>query len=145
MVQPVPERDHEREREPLDDVTKSHILGIAPGDRLVVGVLAVAAIVLLAAHWAQLSGWGTRPVDVERIPRSPVGFQLDLNEANWIELSQLEGIGPRLARRIVDDRSRRGRFSRIEDLQRVHGIGPRTVKRIGPWLRVEPVRESRER
>ena len=78
-------------------------LGITRGDRLVVGVLVVTSLVLMAAHWAQLSGWGTRPIEIDRIPRRPVDFQLDLNTVNWVELSQLEGIGPKLARRIITE------------------------------------------
>ena len=127
MAQPV---------EPPDDDSTQTVLGITRGDRLVVGVLVLAALVLMAAHWAQLSGWGTRPIEIDRIPRRPVDFQLDLNTVNWVELSQLEGIGPTLARRIVTDREQNGRFARVEDLQRVHGIGPKTVARLKPWLTV---------
>ncbi len=122
---------------PGDDSTET-VLGITRGDRLVVAVLALASLTLMAAHWVQLSGWGTRPIEIDRIPRTPVGFQLDLNTANWVELSQLDGIGPTLARRIVSDRDQNGRFARVEDLRRVHGIGPRTVARLKPWLAVPP-------
>ena len=122
---------------PGDDSTET-VLGITRGDRLVVAVLALASLTLMAAHWVQLSGWGTRPIEIDRIPRTPVGFRLDLNSANWVELSQLDGIGPTLARRIVSDREQNGGFARVEDLRRVHGIGPRTVDRLKPWLTVPP-------
>ncbi len=111
-------------------------LGINREDRLVVGVLLTASLVLVAAHWAQLSGWGTRPIEIDRVPRSPIDFQLDLNTANWVELSQLDGIGPTLAMRIVENRRRHGRFERVEDLQRVRGIGPRTVAQLRRWIHV---------
>jgi len=113
-------------------------LGITRGDRLVVGVLVVTSLVLMAAHWARLSGWGTQPIEIDRIRRTPVGFRLDLNTTNWVELSQLEGIGPKLARRIITDRDRNGRFNHVEELQRVRGIGPRTVAKLRPWLTVRP-------
>ena len=121
----------------MDDSNET-FLGITRGDRLIVGVLVVAALTLLATHWAQLSGWGTQPIEIDRIPRTPSGFRLDLNSANWAELSQLEGIGETLARRIVADRKQNGRFAHVEDLQRVHGIGPRTVGRLKPWLTTDP-------
>ncbi|MEC7558072.1 MAG: helix-hairpin-helix domain-containing protein [Planctomycetota bacterium] len=121
----------------MDDSNET-VLGITRGDRLVVGLLVVAALTLLATHWAQLSGWGTQPIEIDRIPRTPAGFRLDLNSANWAELSQLEGIGETLARRIVADREQNGRFTRVEDLQRVRGIGPRTVLRLKPWLTTDP-------
>ena len=113
-------------------------LGLTRGDRLVVGVLVVTSLVLMAAHWTRLSGCGTQPIEIDRIPRTPVGFRLDLNTANWVELSQLEGIGPKLARRIIADREQNGRFARVDDLRRVRGIGPRTVARLKPWLTVRP-------
>ena len=114
------------------------VLGITRADRLVVTVLVVTSLVLMAAHWARLSGWGTQPIEIDRIPRTPVGFRLDLNTTNWVELSQLEGIGPKLAQRIIADREQNGPFAAVEDLGRVHGIGPRTVARLKPWLRVRP-------
>lgn len=120
---------------PGDDSTQT-VLGITRGDRLVIGVLVLASLVLMAAHWTRLSGWGTRPIEIDRIPRTPVGFRLDLNTTNWVELSQLEGIGPKLAQRIITDREQNGPFAEVEDLGRVRGIGQRTIARLRPWLRV---------
>ncbi len=130
--------------DPADRPTDDHppdsppetVLGIRTEDRLVIGILLSASLVLAAAHWAQLSGWGTRPVEFDRVPRSTVGYQLDLNRANWVELSQLDGIGPTLALRIVENRRRYGRFDQIDDLQRVRGIGPKTIARLRRWTRV---------
>jgi competence ComEA-like helix-hairpin-helix protein len=50
--------------------------------------------------------------------------RVDLNRATAAELETLPRIGPALAARIVADRSARGSFARIEDLDRVKGIGP---------------------
>ena len=62
-------------------------------------------------------------------------FRVDVNTGTWIEWSQLQGIGPSLAHRIVADREANGPFEAIDDLQRVHGIGPVTLDRIRPWLK----------
>lgn len=60
------------------------------------------------------------------------GFQaparIDLNRANPKELEQITGIGPALARRIVAQRERVGRFSKLEELLEVPGIGPKTLE-----------------
>lgn len=63
-------------------------------------------------------------------------FRVDVNTGTWIEWSQLQGIGPSLAHRIVADRSANGPFQTIDDVQRVHGIGPMTLDRIRPWLTI---------
>lgn len=63
-------------------------------------------------------------------------FQVEVNSGTWIEWSQLDGIGPSLAHRIVADREAHGPFSSIDDLQRVEGIGPATLDRIRSWLTI---------
>lgn len=49
--------------------------------------------------------------------------KVNINTASVAELQQLNGVGPSLAQRIVDDRKANGAFSTIEDLKRVSGIG----------------------
>lgn len=57
-----------------------------------------------------------------------------LNSAGRAELEELPGIGPAKAQRIVDWRTRHGRFRRILDLRRVNGFGRKTVLRLAPYL-----------
>jgi competence protein ComEA len=49
---------------------------------------------------------------------------LDLNTAGVAELDALPGIGPVLAQRIVDHRTREGPFTSVDQLDDVPGIGP---------------------
>ncbi len=60
---------------------------------------------------------------------------LDVNLATVAELDRLPGIGPVLARRIVEHRDRHGRFRAVDELLSVPGIGPRLVDRLRPHLR----------
>jgi comEA protein len=55
------------------------------------------------------------------------GF-VSINQAGIEELSELPGIGPVLARRIVDFRNRNGVFLRIDDLLKVQGIGSKKLE-----------------
>ncbi len=55
---------------------------------------------------------------------------VDLNSAGLEELVGLPGIGPARAARIVEHRSRFGRFTAPEELEAVPGIGPATVARL---------------
>lgn len=63
-----------------------------------------------------------------------LGIAVALNRADETELSLLPGVGPALARRIAEDRARRGPYGRAEDLQRVRGIGPRLAARLRPHV-----------
>lgn len=50
--------------------------------------------------------------------------KVNINQARLEDLDALPGIGPALAKRIIDYRQKHGPFRRIEDLQQVPGIGP---------------------
>ncbi len=57
-------------------------------------------------------------------------LRIDINRAEAKELALLPGVGPVLARRIVDNRDRLGKFGTVKDLLRVHGIGPKKLAAI---------------
>ena len=63
--------------------------------------------------------------------------QVDVNAADAAELERLPGVGPALAKRIVEERERRGPFQSAEDLTRVRGIGPKTRERLEPYVTTE--------
>jgi len=74
-------------------------------------------------------------VDHERPPPATIRFSLDINTAAAAELSQLPGIGPTMARRIVAHRQQHGPFPNIAAIARVSGIGPVTLEQIRPFIR----------
>jgi competence protein ComEA len=53
------------------------------------------------------------------------GAKLSLGQASLEQLDGLDGIGPTLAKRIVEYRTRHGGFHSLEQLQEVDGIGPK--------------------
>ncbi|MCE9590493.1 MAG: helix-hairpin-helix domain-containing protein [Planctomycetes bacterium] len=63
-----------------------------------------------------------------------VNHVVDVNIADVVELSLLPGIGPKMAGRIIADRTHYGRFGNAQALRRVSGIGARTLERITPWV-----------
>ena len=54
---------------------------------------------------------------------------IDVNRASEKELTALRGIGPALARRIVEYREENGPFRSVEELVQVRGIGPAKLDR----------------
>jgi competence protein ComEA len=104
------------------------LLGLTTSDRRVVTVLVCVAVALMVVHWYQLTQ--SRPPPVEILRRNNQPFQLDVNEATWVEWMQLDRIGETLARRIVSDREQHGPFQSVDDVERVSGIGPRTLEAV---------------
>lgn len=71
-------------------------------------------------------------------PPAPVSDPrpLDLNRASADEISRLPGVGPSLARRIVEERDRRGRFETSDNLRGILGMGPKKLAAVLPLVTV---------
>ncbi|MFH9955355.1 helix-hairpin-helix domain-containing protein [Streptomyces roseolus] len=63
------------------------------------------------------------------------GVPLSLNAATAEQFDGLPGVGPVLARRIVDHRTERGGFRSVEELREVDGIGERRFADLQPLVR----------
>jgi competence protein ComEA len=87
---------------------------------------------------------GTRiELDREGLPRLSrmngetlltLGLALDLNRATAEDLDALPGIGPVLAKRIIDYRQGHGPFKKIDDLMEVSGIGRKKLEKLKPYV-----------
>ncbi|HET6323264.1 MAG TPA: hypothetical protein VFG04_01085, partial [Planctomycetaceae bacterium] len=64
----------------LDETVKSHFW-LTRTDQVIFGLLSVAALALLAVYWVRLSNWGTRTVEIERLPARQYEFRIDANSA----------------------------------------------------------------
>lgn len=56
--------------------------------------------------------------------------QVDVNHADAKELERLTGIGPAIAKRIVEYRKAHGNFTKPDDLIKVKGIGPAKLEKM---------------
>lgn len=116
--------------------SSANFLWLTNRDQWLVVIVSVAVVILLAVKWQNLRYIDRSEVIVQR-GSEDIGYQIDLNSATWVELTQLRGVGPVTAKLIVSDREEVGPFSSIDDLTRVKGIGPKTVEKNRRWLRVE--------
>jgi competence protein ComEA len=97
---------------------------VSDGEQVAVGVPAAAdAAAPTAPATAEAGG-------------AAAGTPLDLNAAGVGELDALPGVGPVTAQRIVDWRSRNGRFASVDQLREVEGIGERRLAQLRELVRV---------
>ncbi len=68
---------------------------------------------------------------------SPVAARVNLNTATPAQLTALPGIGPVMAQRIVDYRTRQGRFRSVTELAKVRGIGKKRLAELAPLVIVD--------
>ena len=63
--------------------------------------------------------------------------KININTASQIELESLSGIGPVIAKAVIQFRLENGPFKDIEEIQEVSGIGPVTFEKIKPIITVK--------
>lgn len=92
----------------------------------------------------QLNGTENRTVTSIEVD-NPVSNAIDLNFSTSRELEALPGIGPILAKRIVDHRKLVGEFQSIQDLDRVKGIGAKKLQALRPLVKISSKNNSTKR
>jgi competence protein ComEA len=88
---------------------------------LALGLAAAVAVLSLAAAYAQSPA-----------PKAKV----NINTAPASELETLPRIGPKVAQRIIDFRTKNGGFKKIEDIMKVQGIGEKVYENIKDLITV---------
>jgi competence protein ComEA len=88
----------------------------------------VAVVMMVAVLALMLSGIGVYAGDAAKI---------NINKASAEELTQLQGVGPKYAAKIVEYREQNGPFASPEDLMKIPGIGPATFEKNKELIVVE--------
>jgi competence protein ComEA len=94
---------------------------LADGEQIVVGVRGPPGVAASAAS----------------VPTSAAGSatpMVNINSATQAELEELPGIGPVIARSILDFRAQNGAFTSADELLEVSGIGDATLAKIAPYV-----------
>ena len=110
---------------PSGEGSPSSFLWLTNRDQWLAVIVSVVVVALLAVKWQKLRYVDRSEVIVLR-ESEEIGYQIDLNSATVT------------AKSIVSNREEFGRFTSIDDLQRVKGIGPKTVEKNQRWLQVLP-------
>ena len=108
-------------------------------DQIAVVVTLVASVLVMTVYLGYRSYRHRQFIDIDRLPKRELKYQIDINSADWPEIANLPGIGPKLARAIVAHRAEFGDFSTAEALDDVAGIGPAKLDRLKKFLApIEP-------
>ena len=70
----------------------------------------------------------------ERKTAKKVNLPVHINTASLDELCALNGVGPKLAEKILEVRNALGAFKKAEDLQKVPGIGKKKLEKLLPGV-----------
>jgi len=109
-------------------------------DQSALGIIVLVCLAAVIGWWGCQGGWHGRLIEVGHAPPRTARFQVDINQADWPELTQLPGVGRTLAERIIEHRRKNGPFRNHEELRRVYGIGPKKLESLRPYL--SPIRAS---
>lgn len=110
------------------------LLDLSRGDQWFLGFVSTTGLLAIVAFVGHLQNWGIDSPTLRHPQDREYRYRVEINRASWVEWAQLEGLGEKLAREIVDNRNTLGPFKNIDDLVRVRGIGPTNLERIRPWL-----------
>ncbi len=99
-------------------------------------LLVTLAVSLILTTWSYASA---APAATVAAPASSTVTQVkpfDLNQVTADELVTIKGIGPVLAKAVVEYRQKNGAFRKVDDLLGVAGIGPKNLEKFRPYLTV---------
>ena len=102
-------------------------------------LLTAGAVYLLTPHTVRKD----YTVEAQVPGEAPAEERVDINTADADELDALPGIGPVLARRIIDWRTANGPFASPEQLLEVDGIGQATLDGLRDHITTEEIQEGK--
>ena len=88
---------------------------------LAFGLTAAIVVFSLASAYAQSAA-----------PKAKV----NINTASASELETLPGVGPKVAQKIIDFRTKNGNFKKVEEIMKLQGIGEKIFENIRDLITV---------
>ncbi len=115
-----------------DEAKRSIYLQPHDQKSLVTAAIGLLLLATISVGWFAWRNGGMTHID--DLPKRDVAFEVDINTADWTEISALPNIGPSIAKAIIANREQFGPFSSKQDLLRVSGVGNHTVQSIEMYL-----------
>ena len=78
----------------------------------------------------QIADPGPKSTEHHRKAKKKVTLPLHINTASADDLCALKGVGPKLAEKIIEQRTASGPFKGPSDLKKVHGIGKKKLENM---------------
>jgi competence protein ComEA len=89
--------------------------------------LAWVILICLSLALAPLSALGQQSKASQKAASTE---KVNLNTATAEQLQTLPGVGPAIAKRILDHRAKNGKFNKVEEILNVKGIGEKKFQRM---------------
>lgn len=97
---------------------------------------AIAMICVLAIFVGNTSAQQAGPAPKPEAKATKPTAVVNINTASVTELQELPGVGAKTAARIVDYRTKKGPFRKIEELMNVQGVGEKSFLKLRSQLTV---------
>ncbi len=97
----------------------------------------VVTLVIMLACMVTFSGVVSQAAPQALADSASVQAMVNLNQAEVEQLATLPGIGPAIAQRIIEYRSKVGGFTSIDQVLQVKGVGEKTLGKISSMVTVE--------
>lgn len=118
---------------PGADLTNVNLAArLADGERLVIGMLPPTSVPSMETSPLP----GASPGVPDGSQGGTASDLININLATEAQLDALPGIGPALARRIIERRISVGRFTSVDELEDIQGISARMVDELRPFVTV---------
>jgi comEA protein len=104
----------------------------------------IAKTIFISVFILSLTIYLSRKVEVNKYlvkkisSNKALSLKVNINSANEQELDNLPGVGPKLAKKIVEYRFIHGSFESINEIRVIKGVGAKKFSQIENYLTVQP-------